>query len=86
MVLKVQMHLTFTPDMYVMALLMQNAGRTSRLLMRTGAALLELGRAAGLLSHAGQGYLGPLVYGHTGFLRPDGQVGMYSCISADANV
>ena len=53
---------------------MQDASRASRMLMRTGAALLELGRFAAVLSHAAQYNVGPLVYGHTGFLRPDGQV------------
>lgn len=53
---------------------MQSSSRTSRQMLRTGAVLLELGRAAGSLSHAAQGHLGPLIYGYTAFLRPDGRV------------
>ena len=71
------MNVTVAPVLFAndqMECMLQDASRTSRQLMRVGAALLEMGRFSGLVSHAAQGHVGPLVYSNTGFLRPDGQV------------
>lgn len=53
---------------------LQEASRASRTLMRLGAALLEMGQAAAVLSQAATGHAVPVIYGSTGFVHPDGQV------------